>query len=285
MLELVRQEVPDPKEIIVVSSGSASPPFPLQSNEFWFGNSPGSALARNKGAAVSHGDVLLFADAHTCFTQDDIEKLLDVLARFPDAIVAPGIQPIEFPACTPSGSTGFGVFFDLHFGWHWLGKESEEEIVKVPFASACFLMMSKATFNDSLIGFIPVEGVGFEEEICMRLAHLGHPTLVVPDSTLAVSDSSFTSKLIVSDVTVGHQFKQRYPPDSPKGYIPSRAASLVLSVFDEDLFAELDTANSEQWGSAWASELGTAWAKFAYLRTILKHREVDSLNERWYFRK
>ena len=252
-------------EVVIVTSDPGALAF---QNQFTFDiktviDIHGSGIARNRGVAESSGDSLLFMDSHCCF--DNLVPLFDLLNERPDAIIAPGIQPVSFPECVPDGSgIGYGCFFTPSFDWHWISKESESPFT-VPFCSACFMLMKRQTFDDSIIGFIPVEGVGFDEEICMRLHRLGHPTIIQPECT------------------VGHVFKKSYPQESTVGYVPSRAIALMLSVFDEALFAEIYRVNSERWGDIWSKALNVAHRDFNGLRETLKS-QAKPIEERWFFR-
>jgi len=265
MLDQIEAYVPAPKEVIVVTSAS-SLSIPTQRYDFRckvVTDVHGSGIARNEGVSIANGDILMFMDCHTCLS--DLSSLLSLLRKNPGAVIAPGIQPHTFPECQSEGGVGYGCYFTYSFGWKWIGKERNTSF-EVPFASACFLLMNKQTFFDSVIGFIPVEGVGFEEELCMRLHRLDHPTIIDVNTV------------------IGHLFKKRYPSESTKGYVPSRAVALVLSVHEEELFNEINSLNEKQWGDSWRDAVSGALNKYGTLRRVLNRKQVKKVDERWFFR-
>lgn len=263
-----------PVEVIIVSSSpqlliERTYPFPVRI----ITGVIGSGRARNAGARAASSEFLLFMDGHCCFTKDAIEKLLGTLRQYPNAVIVPGIQPLKessFPhICEPEGGVGYGVFFGFDqgvpFEWRWLGHKKDEPY-PVPMGSACFLLMRRKTFFNSVIGFLPVEGVGFDEEIMMRLASLGHPTILQPQSVIL------------------HLFKKSYDEQSVKGYVPSRAMGLVLNVFDIGLFTRIDSLCKGHWGESWEKEVKIAFVKFGHLREALKGLRKKGFDERWFFR-
>lgn len=264
MLNRIEKHIyPIDLEVIIVTSAHGALayqkefPFPIRN----VCDIHGSGTARNEGASEASGDSLLFMDSHCCFT--DLSDLLELSAKNPDAIIAPGVQPNSFPECVPNGSgVGYGCYFTPSFDWHWIGKQSSP--FEAPFCSACFMLMKKRTFEASVIGFIPVDGVGFEEELCMRLHRLGHPTLIDVNTT------------------VGHLFKKSYPQESTAGFVPSRAIAAVISVLDDSLFSEINNLNSKRWGNSWLEAMESAHRDFDDLRETFKAEKV--IDEHWFFR-
>lgn len=228
-----------------------------------------SARARNAGAEQAEGDMLFFCDAHCCFfSKQNMNLLFRTLQDYPNAAIVPGIQPIEFPSCVRSGGIGYGVFFDFtktsSFGWRWIGKEKENPY-PVPFGSACAFTIRKSVFWESLFGFIdPGEGVGFEEEIFMRLAALGHPTFLQPKCV------------------IGHLFKKTYPVESTKGYVPSRAIALMLNAVDT--FDKLNESCRSVWGTLWDTEIENAFVRYRRYRDYFFEKRIKGFREEWFFR-
>lgn len=66
----------------------------------------GAAVARNKGAAVAHGDTLFFADADAELEPHALKRLVAALMEKPDAIFAYG--DLEFGSCLMRGK-GFSI--------------------------------------------------------------------------------------------------------------------------------------------------------------------------------
>lgn len=227
-----------------------------------------AAAARNIGAENAEGNVLFFLDCHCCLAdKQNMNLLLHTLKHYPNAAIVPGIQPTTFPGCERSEGIGYGVYFDFSktpFGWMWMGKEQDEPYT-VPFGSACAFMIRKNVFWESLFGFLdPGLGVGFEEEIFIRLAALGHPTMLQPQCL------------------IGHLFKKAYPTESTKGYVPSRAIATFLNVSDSS--EKINKISRDTWGTMWDREIGKAFIRYAGYRNYFMEKRAKDFSEEWYFR-
>lgn len=268
MLSQIEREVPYEKEVIIVTSSDnlniySEYNFPIKI----ITEIKSSGAARNEGAKNSEGDVLFFTDCHCCFDRNIIDTLLHTLQQYPNSSIVPGVQPVDFPSCARTGGIGYGVFFDftkIPFRWRWIGKKRNRPYI-VPFGSACAFMIRYNIFAESTFGFIePDEGVGFEEEIFMRLAALGYPTILEPSCAVA------------------HLFKKTYPVESTKGYIPSRAAAVVINVFNS--FDRINKICRNTWGITWDDELEKAFSIYGDYSDALFKRRVKDFSERWFFR-
>ena len=227
-----------------------------------------SARARNVGAEQAEGDMLFFCDVHCClFSKQNMNLLFHTLKHYPNAAVVPGIQPTTFPRCERSEGVGYGVYFDFSktpFGWAWMSKEKDEPYI-TPFGSACAFIIRKNVFWESLFGFLdPGLGVGFEEEIFIRLAALGHPTIIQPQCV------------------IGHLFKKAYPTESTKGYVPARAIATVLNAADSS--EKINKISRDTWGATWDREIGKAFLRYAGYRNYFLERRAKDFSEEWFFR-
>jgi LPS sulfotransferase NodH/glycosyltransferase involved in cell wall biosynthesis len=138
----------------------------------------GVAGARNHGAALAAGDVLVFSDAHVQPHPGWLGPLIELLSDLEVGEVAPTVSSMEDP-----GNRGFGFTWrDASLSTAWLrsrpGGPSE-----VPFVCGCFLAMRRSVF-EAAGGFD--DGAltwGSEDaELSLRLWRMGFRCVVVPDS-------------------------------------------------------------------------------------------------------
>lgn len=266
MLDQVESAIPYPKEVIIVTSGaSLSIPKKYDFRIRIITNVLGTGEARNIGAINAYGDILVYSDLHCCLP-DNLGTMFEVLEHNPRSVVVPGIQPFDFPACVPTSSgVGGGLYYDIGIGLHWLGKPTDNMPTPIPTQMTTFLMMRKQTFNASIWGFIECGGIGFDEEIEIRLCRFGYPTLLVPD------------------VIVSHYFAQRPRVPEEMPHFP-QAIALVLNVFDNDLYSEIDkTCFLRRGGEQWKNALAVAMDRYRERREWI--RKQGSLDENWFFRR
>ena len=242
------------------------------------GNVQSCGAARNAGAMNALGRSLLFMDCHVCFKDADVQTLLSTLNKHPGSLVGPGLFPIEFPGCTVSGGTAYGVafFFDeTPFEWKWLPAPTLEHEFESPFICGCAFMMRKTTFNvlNAHGGFLHRHiGLSWEEEKSMRLWRLGHPTYVEPRAQF------------------GHLFKgygdhPKWDEHSVSGYHLSRVAGLWVNVFDEVLWNHIEQLCIKTWGKEkWDYNLNIAKREFTWLRDKMKPY-ADKIDESWFLRR
>lgn len=154
-------------------------------------NRLGVARARNHGASLSTGEVLVFSDAHVDLEFGWLEPLLDELARDGVGAVGPAIAVLGNPAAKGYGYT----LTDASMNTRWLGWPGVAPH-PVPMLCGCFLAISPALFR-GVGGFDPgFEGWGAEDtELSMRLWLLGYECRVVPA------------------VHVSHLFRDHFPYD------------------------------------------------------------------------
>lgn len=270
MLHKIEEEMIDQdKELILITSAHE---LEIKEDSYTFQiriitDVKSSAGARNAGAEQAEGDTLFFCDAHCCFDKQNINLLLYTLKEYPNAAIVPGIQPTTFPECEKSEGIGYGVYFDFSkapFKWCWMSKEKDSPY-RVPFGSACAFIIRKNVFWESLFGFLdPGLGVGFEEELFIRLAALGHPTMLQPQSV------------------IGHLFKKAYLTESIKGHVPSRAIATVLNASDSS--EKINKISRDTWGTMWDREIGKAFIRYAGYRNYFMEKRAKDFSEEWYFR-
>lgn len=186
----------DPRfQVIVVDDGSTD-----QSSAFLAGGrysgvnlqkaqGLGVARARNAGAALSSGDLLIFCDAHTTVSPGWLERLLAIFTN-----------PQIDAACTAIGSVarpqdvGYGGTWDAQLNFRWLPQPGGGAATPVPFAPGGCIVVRRHVFEDSG-GFQHQFRVwGYEDqEFSLRLWLFGYSVFVCPA------------------VTVLHHFRQRHP--------------------------------------------------------------------------
>lgn len=240
------------------------------------GGADSCGAGRNVGGFAASGDMLLYMDCHVCFTPDAVARVIATQKVHPEAIVAPSLQPIEFPECTPSGGKGHGVafrFVQSPFEWVWLPSETEEHEYVSPFICGCAFMMRKDTFNvlNTHGGFLGMhKGLSWEEEISMRLWRLGHPTYVEPRATF------------------GHLFKgyaghPSWDAHSTAGFYLGRVVGFWVNVFDKSLFSQIESLLIKSWGDEYFKNIEYAKTNYTWLRNLMKPY-AHKIDEQWFLR-
>jgi len=241
------------------------------------GGADSCGAGRTVGGVHSSGDVLLYTDAHVCFTPKEVDRLLTTQSSHPDAIIAPSLQPVAFPECTPEGGKGHGVAFSFSeqtpFEWTWLPSETEAHEYTSPFVCGCAFMMKKDTFNvlNTHGGFLGShQGLGFEEEKSMRLWRLGRETFVEPRATFG-------------HLFKGHPGRPQWDQHSTAGFYQSRVVGFYINVFNKDLWKQIESILIKRWGDEYFKNLEYAKTNYTWLRNLMKPYK-DRVDERWFFR-
>jgi len=158
----------------------------------------GVAGARNYGASVSRGSLLVFCDAHVSVAPGWLRPLAEALTVADVGAVAPGITSMDV------GATGYGLT--------WVGRPLQAEWLErfastpyaVPFLGGGFLVMRRDVFFRSGAfdpGFIRW---GSEDiELSLRLWMLGWECRVVP-AVEVVHDFRTSFPYAVGDEPVVH---------------------------------------------------------------------------------
>lgn len=242
------------------------------------GNVHSCGSARNVGSKLSTGDTLLYLDCHTCFNNDGIAVLLQTLDRNKDSIVAPAIEVVDFPSCKPEGGIGYGVAFRFinndSFQWTWLSPDHLDRPYPVPFVCGCAFSMKRSTYNvlARYGGFLDVHtGLSWEEEKSMRLARLGHPTLIEP-------------RAIVGHYFKGYSKHKQWDSHSVKDNLLSKAAGFYINVFNPELYTYIDSMLKRTTGAAYERDMKRAAEAYSWLRRKLEPF-ANRIDENWYLRR
>lgn len=185
--------LPDRSEIVVVDDGSGDGCADFlrtrRDVRLVCSDHVGVAKARNIGARMAGGDVLMFADAHIRVPAEWFPAALRLLDRPGVGAVGPAIADMRHP-----DHRGFGMALGgPEMITTWLRKRSDRPYQVPVLPGACF-GITRETFA-SIGGFD--EGNlrlgGNDQEISLRLWLAGFHLLVLPS------------------VTVGHYFRKRAP--------------------------------------------------------------------------
>lgn len=155
----------------------------------------GVAKSRNQGARAAKGSVLIFLDAHVCFSRNWLDDIMKKSSLLEDSILGVATAPfsdlevfrraaisLKTPKIrspfygyllsslpTPSTQRNFVKRSDSHFA--------------VPCVPACSLVVKKdlflelGCFEDELTGY----GSNDDLELCMRCWVLGYKVLIIPE--------------------------------------------------------------------------------------------------------
>ncbi len=219
------------------------------------------------GVLASRGDNLLILDCHICYPPKDTLTLLDTLEKNPNSLVTPGINIIDFPSCKiKAQGDGYGVKFRMSeksaFEWIWLTKQGNYPY-QVPIACGGAVIMKRHTFDDLYIHGGMEAAFDFEEERSIRLARLGHFSIVEPR------------------VVFGHLFKTTMTAAMSKNWHRSRAAVLYINTLDDKRWEIINERLTRHWGISWISVLEEVYRKYTYLREDLRNYG-DPIDENYF---
>ncbi len=140
------------------------------------GPQEGIARARNAGAAVARGEVLVFLDGHCYVPPGWLEPLVAPFADRAVAMTGPAFRSIRDPRARACGIT----WADASLGNIWLPPETRGP---VPFhIGACQAVRAEVFADEG--GFDPgMTRWGSEDvELCLRLWLMGHDVHAAPES-------------------------------------------------------------------------------------------------------
>ncbi len=184
-----------PYEIIVVDDGSTDESIPIDLSAF---ETPvrvirtprlGIAPARNAGARLATGDMLVFCDAHVEVPDRWLDALAQTLENEHCDAVTPGIGPLEPEDFTPLymiafsaplHAVGCGRIFRSLIDNTWLPRHSAPMDCPI-LSGGCFAIRRDAWrhvggYEDAFRGY------GYdEEEISLKLWLFGHRLMTAPD--------------------------------------------------------------------------------------------------------
>lgn len=219
------------------------------------------------GALASNGDNLLILDCHICYQPVDTLTLIDTLEKNPNTLITPAINIVDFPSCNIKDSgIGYGVKFRISektaFEWIWLPKTLDYPYI-VPIACGGAVAMKRNTFDDLYMHGGMEAALDFEEERSIRMARLGHPTLVEPRSVF------------------GHWFKNTMASTMAKNWYKSRAAGLYINTLNDSRWDKINERLTREWGISWLGELEDVYKKYTYLREDLMNYRY-SIDENYF---
>lgn len=276
-------QLPIPAELIYVTSMKTVNEFnnkygPFRMPVSVIPNIQSCGAARNYGGRMAKGDTLLYVDSHVCFSPDMVNRLFMTLEAHRNAIVAPAIQAIEFPACTIAGGTGHGVYFRFSeghpFEWVWESAPRTDMEFEVPFVCGCAFSMKRDLFNilDSYGGFLGNhEGLSWEEEKSMRLWRLGYPTYIEP-------------RAVFGHYYKGYKGHTSWDQHSTAGYYRSRVGGFYVNVLNKELYDYIERLLAKSWGDEYWKHLELARKEYGWLRMKLMPRK-SAIDENWFLRR
>ncbi len=159
----------------------------------------GVAKSANIGARKASGEILIFLDAHVLLSKGWVKKLLAHKDLLPVSVLGAAIQPLydlkTFSKMVYSKQADKIPAGEIYYGYQVDGfpdpvirknfKKESSGPFKVPYVSACSLIVSKELFLQ--IGGFEEEFTGFgsvqDLEFCMRAWALGYEVNVIPSIT------------------------------------------------------------------------------------------------------
>jgi glycosyltransferase involved in cell wall biosynthesis len=257
-----------PFEIVVVddNSGDGGCDFLRSGNEGYYKNivlieSPGlgSAGARNLGAGVSRGEIVVFCDAHVTVPPEWLEAFNEGFAMDTVDGISPAIASMSDP-----GAVGYGQTWNSRLECKWLN-EAPAGLTQSPLLpGGCMAFRKKA--------FINVGGFdrGFliwgheDEEISFKMWLFGHPLYVEPR------------------IKVLHLFRPAHPYKVTTTHVSYNFLRMACSHLGEERLAKAFALQKEQPGfeSILSSVcLSNVWEQ---RRDYIKRR---SKNDGWFMRR
>jgi GT2 family glycosyltransferase len=218
----------------------------------------GAPRARNRGAAVCRGDVIVFADAH-------VDVGFGWVSPFQAALDLPGAGAVG-PAVSVMGNPaakGYGLTWqDAALNVHWLGRQGEQPYA-VPLLPGCFMAMRRNVL-DICGGFdegLPIWG-SEDAELSLRLWLLGYECLIVPQ------------------VEVAHFFRERFPYELDWATLQHNLLRLGIVHFGPARLKRLVAclASNPAFPVAFAQLVeGDTWARREQFRAVRQH------DDDWFF--
>lgn len=139
----------------------------------------GAAKARNAGADMANGNILVFLDAHMRFEPYWLDRLISALEKYNADAVCPAIADINTDKIA-----GYGQTWNNVLNMVWI-REKPLPGTEVPLAGGCALVLKREVFS-KLGGFNKYFEVwGHEdEELSLKLWLFGYRLIVEPEVVL-----------------------------------------------------------------------------------------------------
>ncbi|HYM09837.1 MAG TPA: glycosyltransferase [Bryobacterales bacterium] len=259
-VEHFEASLPADSEIVVVDDGSTD-----GSTEFLEGGGrarlershhSGVAKARNRGAGLTSGEILVFADAHIAVEPGWWAPLADVLANPSVGAVAPAVAVMH-----EAERKGYGLQLlgpDLTMDWmDWQGDEPHP----VPLLPGCCWAMRRETF-EAAGGFDGgmIRWAMEESEMSLRLWLLGYELWLAPQVQVAHLFREARPYAVDWNAVLHNKLRLAFVH-----FEPERIARVVEALREDDGFAsavaltvESDVAARRAWFAARRSR-GDAW--------------------------
>jgi GT2 family glycosyltransferase len=142
----------------------------------------GIARARNYGARLARGSLLVFSDAHVDPRPGWLPALVDALSKPGAGAANPVLADLANPQSTVNGL----VFDGANLNVRWLVEPDRHEPFPVPMLAGCFLAIRRDVFGATGEFDEGMTGYGAEDlELCMRLWRMGYRCLSVPAALVA----------------------------------------------------------------------------------------------------
>jgi GT2 family glycosyltransferase len=218
----------------------------------------GAPAARNYGAVHSHGEFLVFADAHVRVPQDWVTALLTVAARPEVGLVGPAVSVLGEPDSVGFGQRWQGPGLEVE----WLPRRSLDPY-PVPLLGGCFMAMRREVWA-ATGGFDPGMGLWGQEdtELSLRLWTLGFECWLVPG------------------LAVAHLFRSAHPYRVTWEMVLAGILRLAVVHFNDDRIRRVaaNMVANQDFPAAFATlAAGDAWEQRRRVRAARPH------DDDWFF--
>ena len=221
----------------------------------------GIARARNFGATLAHGRLLVFSDAHVDPTPGWLAAMRTTLDVRGVGAANPAIVDLVHRDRTVNGLTFHGRALNVR----WVSRPAAAAPFDVPLLTGCFVAIRRDAF-DAVGGFDEgMDGYGAEDlELCLRLWRTGYRCVSVPGARVA------------------HRFVERGRQRiDPEGFLHNLLRMASVHLGEERLRQVVDAVRREP---AFSSALARVLAG----ETGRRRREIEALcwySDRWYFER
>ena len=218
----------------------------------------GVAGARNHGASLASGEVLVFSDAHVEAPIGWIDQLCAPLKSAPVGIVGPVISAMGNRAIKGYGQTWSGPNLEVQ----WLTRQALSPY-PVPLLGGGFMAMRRDFFDETGGFDTGMTTWGMEDsEICLRAWLLGYQCVVVPTAEVA------------------HLFRSEFPYAVDWEMVMHNILRLVGVHFSQERFAQVTASLAQTSGFPRALARLIDSDAFSRRAEFLARRQFD---DAWFF--